>query len=352
MTDADITQTLKESQLRYIDSGIPGIRRRRYGAGFQYFDPNSIGVDSSGKAVSKNTLDRIKELKIPPGWKDVWVCPSATGHLQATGFDSKGRKQYIYHPRWREACQENKFNKLPEFARSLPKIRQEVKKDLGGRELDKERILATVIWLLEHTFIRVGNEEYVKENDSFGLTTLRNKHVKVDGGKIKFQFKGKSGVYHNVSISHPAVARVIKKCIELPGYEIFQYVDSAGFRHSIDSEHVNLYLKEVTGEDVTAKDFRTWGGSTLSANTLNKLGEHKSDEELKKNIRDTVSIVASHLRNTARVCQNYYIHPVILETYKRNIFIPIYRKSMDSKKKLEGLSKEEFAVLTLLEEYS
>lgn len=345
MTASDLIQTLKNAELRYIDCSIPGIRRKRVGAGFQYFD-------SEGKIVNKNTLDRIKELKIPPGWKDVWVCPSVTGHLQATGFDNKERKQYIYHPRWRQACQENKFSKLPDFARSLPKIRQKVKKDLDGEELDKERILATVIWLLEHTFIRIGNEEYVKENNSYGLTTLKNEHVKVAGQRIKFEFKGKSGVYHSVSVSHPSVARVIKQCIELPGYEIFQYVDSAGFRHAIDSEHVNLYLKKVTGEDVTAKDFRTWGGSTLSAETLNQFGEHKSEDELKKNIRDMVYVVSKHLRNTARICQNYYIHPSIIETYRRNIFIPVYRKSLDGKNKIDGLSKPEFAVLTLLEEYS
>ena len=345
MTASDLVQTLKDAQLRYIDSSIPGIRRRRAGAGFQYFD-------SSGNRISGKILDRIKELKIPPGWKDVWVCPSSTGHLQATGFDSKSRKQYIYHPRWRQACQESKFNKLPDFARSLPKIRQKVKKDLDGQELNKARILATVIWLLEHTFIRVGNEEYVKENKSYGLTTLKHRQVQVSGQKIKFEFKGKSGVYHSVSVSHPSVAKVIKQCIELPGYEIFQYVDQAGFRHTIDSEHVNLYLKEVTGEEVTAKDFRTWGGSTLSAQTLNQFGPFTSDDILKQNIRQMVLAVSKHLRNTPRICENYYIHPSIIETYRRNIFIPFYRKSMDSKKKMDGLSKPEFAVLTLLEEYS
>lgn len=345
MIVSDLMQTLKDAQLRYIDSSIPGISRKKSGAGFQYFD-------SSGKVVNKSILDRIKELKIPPGWKGVWVCPSATGYLQATGLDDKGRKQYIYHPRWRQACQENKFNKLPDFARSLPKIRQKVKKDLNREELGKERILATVIWLLEHTFIRVGNEEYVKENQSYGLTTLKHRQVEVRGERVKFEFKGKSGVYHSVSVSHPAVARVIKQCIELPGYEIFQYVDSAGFRHSIDSEHVNLYLKEVTGEDVTAKDFRTWGGSTLSAETLNRFGKFSSEKELKQNLREMVTIVSRHLRNTAGVCQNYYIHPTIMETYRRNIFIPFYRKSLESRKKVDGLSKPEFAVLNLLEEYS
>lgn len=345
MFASDLIQTLKDAQLRYIDCSIPGIRRRRSGAGFGYFD-------SSGKIVNKTTLDRIKELKIPPAWKDVWVCPSATGHLQATGFDSKGRKQYIYHPKWREACQENKFNKLPDFAKSLPKIRKKVEKDLDNKSLDKMKILATVIWLLEHTFIRVGNDEYVKENKSYGLTTLRNQHVSVQGPQIKFEFKGKSGVYHSVSVYSPRVAKVIKQCIELPGYEIFQYIDEGGFRHSIDSEHVNLYLKEVTGEDITAKEFRTWGGTTLCAQTLNQFGPYRGDNHLKSVLRETIAKVAQHLRNTPKICQNYYIHPVVLETYQRNIFIPTYRKTLENKKSMTGLSKPEFAVLTLLENYS
>lgn len=345
MVASQLVQTLKDARLRFIDSSVPGIKRKRAGSGFQYFD-------SDGKITGESILERINELKIPPAWKNVWICPSVTGYLQATGIDARGRKQYIYHPRWRQACQENKFSKLADFARSLPKIRGRVKGDLNRIGLDKEKILATVIWLLEHTFIRVGNEEYAKENDSFGLTTLRNKHAKVWGEKISFQFKGKSGVYHSISINHPGVSKVIKQCIELPGYEIFQYIDEAGFRHAIDSEQVNLYLKEVTGEDITAKEFRTWGGTTLAADTLNHLGFHQGKDSFEKNIRETVRIVSRSLGNTPKICRNYYIHPAVVETYKRNIFIPEYRKICGGKKKLDGLSKKEFAVLNLLDSYS
>jgi len=345
MSDFALIKDLKDADLRYIDSNVPGIFRKAKGSGFNYFDLD-------GKITNKITLERIKELKIPPAWKNVWICPSSSGYLQATGMDAKARKQYIYHPKWRQICQENKFNKLTDFAKVLPKIREKVKYDLGGSNLDKARILAAVVWLLEHTFIRVGNEEYVKTNDSFGLTTLRNRHVRVWGDQIKFEFKGKSGVYHSVSIDHPSVARVIKKCLELPGFEIFQYVDNQGFRHVVDSEHVNLYLKATTGENISAKEFRTWGGTTLCAQNLNTFGHCKSEEILNKNIKETVTAVAKHLRNTTKVCQNYYIHPVILETYKKNIFIPEYRKSLKSKNKPSGLSKEEFAVLNLIENYS
>lgn len=341
----DFVKDLKHAQLRFIDSSVRGISRRKTGNGFQYFD-------FDGRITSKTILDRIKSLKIPPAWTKVWVCPSSTGYLQATGLDIKGRKQYIYHPEWRRICQENKFSKLSDFGKVLPKIRDKVKKDILGSQLDKERVLATVIWLLEHTFIRVGNEEYAKENAHFGLTTLRNKHVKVRGKTVKFEFKGKSGVDHTIEVIQPAIAKVIKACIELPGYEIFQYIDEAGFRHSIDSENVNLYLKQVTGEDITAKEFRTWGGTTLSAVTLNKFGPYDTEDSLRRNLHETISQVAKHLGNTVKVCQSYYIHPTIIETYRRNVFIPNFRGYMESKNKIDGLSKEEFAVLNILNRYS
>lgn len=341
----DLVKILKEAQLRYIEGTVPGIKRRKTGSGFAYFD-----ID--GKITSKNTLVRIKDLNIPPAWRDVWICPSSTGYLQATGLDSKGRKQYLYHPKWKEICQENKFSKLPEFARALPKIREKVRRDLSKQFLDKEQLLATVIWLLENTLIRVGNDEYAKENNHFGLTTLRNRHVHVKGKRVSFNFTGKSGVDHKIEVINPRIAKVIKECIELPGYEIFQYVDDEGFRHSIDSGQVNLYLKEMTGEDVTAKDFRTWGGSSLAAESFNSLGTYDNEAGLKKVIHQTVTEVSKHLGNTAKICLNYYIHPLIVETYRKKVFVPFYRHALNSDKKIAGLSKPEFAVLSLIEKYS
>jgi DNA topoisomerase I len=340
----EFSEFLEDSKLRYISYNSPGIIRRKLGSGFGYFN-------AQGKITAQAVLERIHDLAIPPAWTNVWICPSPSGYLQATGLDNKNRRQYIYHPKWKELSSQNKFGRLPKFAKSLPDIRKKVDKHIVGSTLDQDRVLATVVWLLEHTFIRVGNEEYARDNQSFGVTTLRNRHVEVWGKKVKFEFKGKSGIEHSVEVVHPRIAKVIKQCVELPGYEIFQYLDEEGARHLIDSANVNEYLKQISGEDITAKDFRTWGGTTLAATTLNKMGFYETETEAKKNIAETICIVSKHLRNTTSVCREYYIHPVIVKLYMRKLFIPQYRSFLNSPKRVPGLLKEEFAVLTLLEKY-
>lgn len=343
----DIASQIKKAALRYVNDDTPGISRKKRGSSFSYFD-------AKGKVIKDpKILGRVKALVIPPAWQNVWICPDDSGYLQATGIDSKGKKQYRYHDDWIKICQENKFSKMAFFGEVLPEIRRKIYRDMLIRQLNKSKILATVVWLLEHTFIRVGNEEYAKENNSFGLTTLRNKHVRIRGDDVTLEFRGKSGIDHSITFSNPRVADIIKQCIDLPGYEIFQYLDQAGAKHGIDSGDVNLYLKEITGEDITAKDFRTWGGTNLSADTLYKLGFFETEVAAKRNINEAVKAVAEHLRNTPKVCRSYYIHPLVLDCYQERILIPHYDKVLsDSKNKPQELTKREYAVLTLLQEYS
>ncbi|QQG47336.1 MAG: DNA topoisomerase IB [Candidatus Woesebacteria bacterium] len=344
--DKDLTHNLKKADLRYVTDTQMGITRKKNGH-FKYFDTHQKLIKTSA------TLKRIESLSIPPAWKNVWICPSPSGYLQATGLDSKSRKQYIYHPEWTKVSQEKKFNKVVFFGYALPTIRNKVYKDMLIEDLIKDKIIATVIWLLEHTFIRIGNEEYVKDNNSFGLTTLRSRHVKVRGKNIKFQFRGKSGVEQSISITHPRIAKIIKECSQLPGYEIFQYFDEGGERHAINSEDVNEYLKSITGEYITAKDFRTWGATVLCATSLKEIGPSKGEIEEKKNISSAVKKVSSHLHNTAKVCKNYYIHPTVFETYQKNILVPHFNRIFGQKNsKNKGLAKSEYATLTLIRSYS
>lgn len=310
--DPTLAKDLKKADLHYVSDSTSGISRKRINKSFKYFD-------AGGKIIeSEIVLNRIKGLAIPPAWADAWICPSPSGYLQATGFDEKKRKQYIYHPDWTKLSQENKFNKMIFFGEVLSAIRKKIAGDMLLEELERDRIIATVIWLLEHTFIRIGNQEYAEENNSFGLTTLHNRHVKVRGKNVKFEFRGKSGVQHSISISHPRIAKIIKECIELPGYEIFQYLDETGNRHAVDSADVNNYLKTLTGEDITAKDFRTWGGTVICATTLCSIGPFENPNDEKKKISHAVKKVSQHLRNTVSVCRSYYIHPLIIETYQKN----------------------------------
>lgn len=331
---------LKKNHLIYISDKRPGIMRQKINRNFRYYD-------SAGKRItSKKSLARIKRLTIPPAWENIWICPAENGHLQATGYDEKGRKQYLYHKSWIDLCKQNKFNKMVSFGLVLPKIRNRVKDGLKLSGLPREKILATVIWLLEHTLIRVGNEEYAQDNNSYGLTTLRNKHVDVWGDRIRFEFTGKSGIKHNVSINHPTIAKIIKNCVELPGYELFQYIDEKGTKHSIDSQDINNYLKIVTGEDITAKDFRTWGATILAASTLCKLGEDKKGKKMKQNINQAVKTTAQYLRNTISVCKNYYIHPAVFQAYKKNQLIKIFSEQRNCK--IPNLGLWEYRVLGLL----
>lgn len=344
--DPVLQKKLKRESLTYCSDSKPGFFRQKDNKKFKYYD-------AEGKRLTDNKeLARIDSLGIPPAWKNVWVCPQGNGHLQATGVDDKRRKQYIYHPDWIKISQENKFSKMIDFGLKLPKIRGKVKYDLASPKLDKRKVLATVIWLLEHTFIRIGNEEYSKENQSFGLTTLRNRHVNVRGSEASFQFQGKSGVFHTLEITNPTIVKTIKRCIELPGYELFQFIDEKGDRHVIDSADVNAFLKEVTNDDFSAKDFRTWGATNLSANNLYKEGHGKNKTHAKKIVSQTIKNVAHHLNNTVKVCRSYYIHPVVLETYHKKILVPHFAYYDQRRINKNGLDWDELALIRLLQKHS
>jgi DNA topoisomerase-1 len=334
----------KKAQLRYVsDKKVKGITRQLRGENFVYFDPHLKQITDS------IMIDRLNGLRIPPAWQNVWICPNDRGHIQAIGYDERGRKQYIYHPEWIEMMQQNKFNKVIFFGERLPRIRRHVNEDLALPGLPKERVLATLVWMLQHTFIRIGNEEYAKENQSFGLTTLREKHVEMHTSTVSLNFKGKSGVMHEVDITNPRVVKTIRKCVELPGYELFHYLDDNGKKNTIDSEDVNNYLKHITSDDFTAKDFRTWGGTVLAASTLNNLGIYDTKTAMVRNIRTAVKNVSQHLRNTIAVCKKYYIHPTVIQSYEEQELIPFFQKFEEKK---TGLSPQEYALINLLRKYA
>lgn len=303
---------LKDVNLRYSKINLPGYSRKIIGDKFTYYN-------TDGKRITdQETIERINKLVIPPAYKKVWICPYTNGHIQATGIDDRGRKQYRYHPLWIKMSQGEKFTHIMDFARHLPKIRSKVRYDMENSKITREKILATVVWLLENTLIRVGNEEYAEDNNSFGLTTLEHRHARVNStDKVVFQFKGKSGVYHKISIRNKKVARILRRIKDIPGQDLFQYFDDDGKIQSIDSYDVNEYLKSITGEEITAKDFRTWGGTILAAVGFNKKGIVKEEEKIKENIAETVKEVASFLRNRPETCRKYYIHPVIIESYTK-----------------------------------
>lgn len=337
--------TLENSKLHYCQEKDLSIQRKKVGRGFRY-------ENNKGKRIShQKLLEYIHKLRIPPAWKDVRISKDKCSHILAIGFDEKGRKQYIYHPEWNKLQQENKFNRMVYFGEVLPDLREKISSDMYMKGLKRERVVATVVWLLENTFIRVGNQSYAKENKSYGLTTLREKHVDIHGNTVKFEFKGKSGVYHSIDIKNSRIARTIRKCIELPGYEIFQYLDEAGKRQMVDSKAVNEYLKSVTGEHFTAKDFRTWGGTVLAGVTLHSTGPFTSTTVAKKNMTTAVKQVARHLRNKPSTCRCYYIHPTILETYQQEILIPHF-ETIYATKKSTKLPIEEHATWTLIKEYA
>ncbi len=337
-----LLEELKKESLRYTTDSTPGYFRQKINGKYNYYDLD-------GKRISdKNTIERIENLVIPPAWKKVWIAPHKNSHIQATGIDERKRKQYIYHTDWIKISQENKFSKMLDFGKALPKIRNKVNYDLRLPGMDKRKLIATIVWLLEHTFIRIGNEQYSQDNNSFGLTTLRNKHVTVRGNDVKFQFRGKSGVNHELEITHPTVSRIIKKCIEIPGYELFQYIDESGERHTIDSQDVNEFLKEITNDDFSAKDFRTWGGGNLASVNLYKVGPYENKTHLKKILTETCRTVSRHLGNTVAVCRSYYIHPTIFKSYEANLLIPHFEKHFGKKPSIPGLSWDEEALLNLL----
>ncbi|MBI2621355.1 MAG: DNA topoisomerase IB [Candidatus Levybacteria bacterium] len=336
---------LKGVSLRYSKVELPGYSRKIIGDKFVYFN-------TDGKRITDQaTIDRINKLMIPPAYKNVWIAPYSNGHIQATGYDKRGRKQYRYHPLYLKMSQGEKFTHIMDFARHLPKIRNKVRYDMEEGKLTREIVLATVVWLLENTLIRVGNEEYAEDNNSFGLTTLQKRHGRVNStDKVVFQFKGKSGVYHKVSIRNKKVARILRRIKDIPGQDLFQYFDENGQIQTIDSYDVNEYLREITGEDITAKDFRTWGGTVLAAIRFNKLGITEEENFAKENIVATVKEVANFLRNRPATCRKYYIHPGVIESYTKG-FIISNMENMKKKKRyyaIDGLGVHENNTMALL----
>jgi DNA topoisomerase I len=304
------TESALAAGLRYVSDTMPGIMRKRAGKGFSYIGPD-------GKRISdKKEIARIRSLAIPPAYTDVWICPHPNGHIQATGRDARGRKQYRYHPRWREIRDETKFERMLEFSQLLPAIRARVERDLSRPGQSREKVIATVVRLLECTGIRVGNDEYARANRSFGLTTLRNRHVEISGSRLRFQFRGKGGKIHDVELTDRRLARIITRCQAVPGETLFQYVDAENARQTVDSGDVNDYLREITGQDFTAKDFRTWSGTILAVGALKELGPADTEREAKAAILKAIDQVAERLNNTRAVCRKYYVHPAVFETYQ------------------------------------
>ena len=348
---ADPIESAKAAGLRYVSDIKPGIRRARNGKTFRYTGPDDKPIRD------RDILTRIKSLVIPPAWTNVWICPIANGHLQATGRDARGRKQSRYHPRWREVRDETKYERMTLFAKALPTIRERVDQDLKQPGLPREKILATIVSLMEVTLIRVGNEEYARTNKSYGLTTMRNRHVEVQGANITFTFQGKSRVQHTINLQDRRLANIIKRCSDIPGYELFQYLSPDGDHHSVDSADVNSYLYEIAGPEFealhfTAKDFRTWAGSVLAHDLLRAFEPFTSPTEAKRNIVQAIKSVASRLGNTPSVCRKCYIHPAVLEAYLNGDAIDSAKHKLDQEiaEHTTALRNEERALVDLLQQ--
>ena len=339
----DPVGSAKAAGLRYTTDGKPGIRRHRRGRSFTY-------TDAEGRAIrSRSELTRIGALVIPPAWTGVWICPDPRGHLQATGRDARGRKQYRYHPKWREVRDETKYHRMIGFAQALPAIRRRTTEHMRRQGLPREKVLATVVRLLEKTLIRVGNDEYARSNRSYGLTTLRDTHVAFKGERVRFSFRGKSGVEHEIDLSDRRLARIVRQCRDLPGYELFQYYDENGDRQTVGSEEVNAYLKEVTGQDLTSKDFRTWAGTVLAAQILREFEAFTTAAQAKKNIVAAVEQVATRLGNTRAVCRKCYIHPAIFDAYLDGSMLEtIAQRARKVSRAVDRLTAMERSVLSLL----
>ena len=341
---AESVEAAEEAGLRYVSDVQSGFSRRRKGEEFEYFD-------QKGKPIrDEQRLVRIKRLAIPPAWSDVWICPSPYGHIQATGRDARRRKQYRYHERWREIRDENKYDRLVNFGKALPKIRRRLKKDLSLSGLSRKKVLATIVQLLQRSLIRVGNEEYARENKSFGLTTMQDRHVDVKGSKLRFRFRGKSGRQHEVDVTDRRIARIISNLQDLPGQSLFQYLDDEGHVRDITSQDVNEYLREITGKDFTAKDFRTWAGTVLAAVALGKLGASKTKKLAKANIKHAIGAVAEVLGNTPAVCRQCYIHPAVLEAYLNENSVNGFKpKSQEFERRGIDLASAQAALLRFLQ---
>ncbi|MGQ0646769.1 MAG: DNA topoisomerase IB [Gemmatimonadaceae bacterium] len=338
----DPVASARVAQLRYVRANGSGIRRYRSGSGFRYADAEGLPV------VDDATTGRIRALAIPPAWTDVWICAHGNGHLQATGRDARGRKQYRYHARWRSVRDATKYDRMAQLGLALPNIRARVEEHLALSGLPRDKVLAAVVRLLETTMIRIGNEEYARANGSFGLTTLRNRHVVVSGAQIKFRFRGKSGKVHTISLSNRRLARIVSHCRELPGQELFQYLDDDDEPQRIDSGDVNAYLGALGGENITAKDLRTWAGTVLAAHHLMSAMPDESESERKSRVVAVIADVAGQLGNTPAICRKSYVHPAVIEAFLKPEVHEVWRRERARGGADQGLSEEETALLRYL----
>lgn len=333
-------ESARAAGLRYVTDKTPGIRREQHGEDFVYVSP-------SGTRISEEQeLERIKSLAIPPAWTDVWICTNPRGHIQATGHDAKGRKQYRYHPKWQAVRAETKYHRSVAFGEALPRIRERIEADLARPGLPREKVLAAIVRLLDETAIRIGNEEYAKENESYGLTTMHNEHADVEGATVRFQFKGKSGKDHEVEVEDRRVARIIRKLEDLPGQHLFEYKDENGEVHSVESSDVNDYLREISGEDFTAKDFRTWEATVIVAHELRGVGAAETKTATKHNEKEAISKAAEHLGNTPTILKKSYVHPAVLEGYENGALLAANPARELARR--PGLHPEEAEVLAFL----
>ncbi|WP_334368902.1 DNA topoisomerase IB [Bradyrhizobium sp. AZCC 1578] len=339
----DPRDAAESAGLSYVSVERPGIRRKKAGTGFSYTRPD-------GSRLEPDALKRIRALAIPPAWTDVWICPFPDGHIQATGRDAKGRKQYRYHARFREVRESTKYEHVVAFADALPSIRETVHEHIALRGLPREKVMATVVHLLETTLIRVGNDDYARQNNSYGLTTLKNRHVAIEGNEVRFRFTGKGGKQWSLHVRDRRLAKIIRACQELPGQELLQYIDEQGNCQDVTSTDVNEYLKAITGKDITAKDFRTWAGTVLAAMALSELESFDSAAQAKRNLRSAIEKVSARLGNTPTICRKCYIHPEVLNAYMDgNLVLEIkLQAESELRSAVENLKPEEAAVLALL----
>jgi DNA topoisomerase I len=341
---AEVAAVIAEEGLRYVSDTTPGYSRKRTGKSFTFYDKDGDHITNS------DVIRRIKSIGVPPAYESVWICPSSNGHIQATGLDARSRKQYRYHPKWRELRDQNKYEHIMEFAAVLPKLRRRVARDLSRDGLPREKVLATIVSLLEKTLIRVGNNEYANENKSYGLTTMRRKHVDIKGGTLRFEFTGKSGKQWKLQLTDKRIVGIVKRCAEIPGYELFKYVAADGQACTVDSSDVNAYIKEITQQDFTAKDFRTWAGTVFAALALAEYKTYDSQAEAKRNVLAAIEKVAKQLGNTPAICRKCYVHPEILSAYMSGELVKITDAKIAGrfKRQYSKLNAEEIMVLAFL----
>jgi DNA topoisomerase-1 len=340
----EFVASAERAGLRYVTDSVPGIARRRSGRGFSYVDPD-------GKVIrERERIRRFRSLAIPPAWNDVWICPTPEGHLQVTARDARGRKQYRYHPAFRAHRDHAKFERMVTLSDVLWKARERVERDIARPGLQRRTVMATIVWLLERTLIRVGSHELAKANNSYGLTTLRRRHVSINGATLRFEFRGKSGVEHAVSVTDKRIARIVQRCRELPGRELFQYVDARGRRQIVYADDVNTYLREITGREVTAKDFRTWSGTMLAAEALREMGPATTKRAAEQNVLRAIDRTAERLGNTRAVCRKYYIHPALIDAYlEGDVLPPLPEPVWQERRPGPTLRRHEAEVLAFLE---